>query len=126
MPIQTNSILFTEVTKRTLKAQNVQSCEELDLRKLHQETNIKVNTLWRFFKEYRGERKSKTLTKLVRHFKIDAVEITNSISRRDIPTNLTETLKSVWDGTDAHARQIELLIKAVYAIRLDPLKDSRL
>lgn len=126
MPIQTNSALFKEVTKRTLKAQNVHSYEELDLRKLHQETKIKVNTLWRFFKEYRGERRSKTLTKLVKHFKIDAVEITNSISGKDIPTSLTETLKSVWDGTDAHARQIELLIKAVHAIRLDQLKESRL
>lgn len=126
MPIQTNSVLFKEVTKRTLKAQNVDSYEELDLRKLHQETKIKVNTLWRFFKEYRGERRSKTLTKLVKHFKIDVVEITNSISGKDIPKNLTETLRSVWDGTDAHARQIELLIKAVHAIRLDQLKESRL
>lgn len=125
MPTHLNQLIFDEIMQRTLDAQNVKSIEDIDFIKLYKETNIEANTLNRFFKEYRCERKSKTLKKLAEHFKVDVDEIVKLLNKKPVPKNITDTFKSVWDGTDIHAQQIVLLLKASHAIRLGQFKESR-
>ena len=117
--------IYDEVIRRTLSLQRIEKLEFIRYAELSRQTGIPANTLQKFFRDYEGHRKSKTLTSLVNHFNIKEEEITKSLSARKIPLNLAQLINNVWDGTEAHAQQIEHLLLASRQIRMEQLKEHR-
>lgn len=120
-----NRALYDEVVKKTLQLQMINSTENIRFTELFKATKIPANTLQRFFNRYTAQRKTKTLVDLIRYFEIDESEIIKSLSDKEIPLGLTQLISHIWDGTEAHARQIEHLLLVSKQIRLDQIKEFR-
>lgn len=109
MKTRTNNELFELVMKKALSSQKVNHLDQINWEELATKTRLPANSLLRFFKNYRGYRKSKLLKELCKFFEVDM----NSPAKKtiEIPHEIIVAFKKYWNGSQEHTQIICSLIR---------------